>query len=84
MKILLADDEKTIAVTLGDALRGAGHQVTVAADGEQALQALRLEGFDVVITDIRLPKADGLQVLKAARESPYINELIEYASLFLF
>ena len=69
MKILLADDEKTIAVTLGDALRGAGHQVTVAADGDQALQALRLEGFDVVITDIRLPKADGLQVLKAARES---------------
>ncbi len=69
MKILLADDEKTIAVTLADALRGAGHQVTVAADGEQALQALRLESFDVVITDIRLPKADGLQVLKAARES---------------
>ena len=69
MKILLADDERTIAVTLGDALRAAGYPVTVVPDGEQALQALQADTFDCVITDIRLPKADGLKVLRAAKES---------------
>jgi DNA-binding NtrC family response regulator len=69
MKILLADDERTIAVTLGDALRGAGYPVTVVSDGEQAIQAVQAEAFDCVITDIRLPKADGLKVLKAAKDA---------------
>jgi DNA-binding NtrC family response regulator len=67
MKILLADDERSIAVTLGDALRGAGYPVTVVSDGEQAIQAIQADSFDCVITDIRLPKADGLKVLKAAK-----------------
>jgi len=69
MKILLADDERSIAVTLGDALRGAGHTVTVVPDGEQAIESLKTDAFDCVITDIRLPKADGLKVLRAAKES---------------
>jgi DNA-binding NtrC family response regulator len=69
MRILLADDERTIAVTLGDALRAAGYPVTVVPDGEQAIQALRSDPYDCVITDIRLPKADGLKVLRAARET---------------
>jgi DNA-binding NtrC family response regulator len=68
MKILLADDEKTIAVTLGDALRGAGYPVTVVSDGEQALEAVGRDAFDCVITDIRLPKADGLKVLRKVKE----------------
>jgi len=68
MKILLADDEKSIAVTLGDALRGAGHPVTVVSDGEQALEAVTRDAFDCVITDIRLPKADGLKVLRKVKE----------------
>ncbi len=69
MRILLADDERSIAVTLGDALRGAGHAVTVVPDGDQALQAVRSDSFDCVITDIRLPKADGIKVLQGAKEA---------------
>ncbi len=68
MKVLLADDEKTIAITLGDALKGAGHNVTVVSDGEQALRALSGDAFECVITDIRMPKVDGLTVLKKAKE----------------
>jgi DNA-binding NtrC family response regulator len=68
MKILLADDERTIAVTLADALRAAGYQVTVVPDGEQALRALAEDSFDCLITDIRLPRADGRTVLRRARE----------------
>jgi len=40
MKILLADDEKTIAVTLGDALRAAGHSAVVVGDGDSATRSL--------------------------------------------
>src|SRR5688572_10131199 len=84
MKILLADDEKTIAVTLGDALRGAGHTVTVVPDGEQAIAALGVDSFDAVITDIRLPKADGLKVLARAKEAQPSTKVIlitAYASV---
>jgi DNA-binding NtrC family response regulator len=84
MKILLADDEKTIAVTLGDALRGAGHIVTVVSDGEQAISALGADTFDAVITDIRLPKADGLKVLARAKEAQPSTKVIlitAYASV---
>ncbi len=68
MKILLADDERTIAVTLGDSLRAAGHEVSVVGDGEQALLAVRRETFDCLIADVRMPKADGRTVLKAVKE----------------
>ena len=68
MKILLADDEKTIAVTLGDALRGAGYTVTVVSDGEQALKAAQDDPFDCLITDIRMPKVDGLTLLRRVKE----------------
>lgn len=68
MRILLADDERTIAVTLGDALRGAGHAVTVVSDGEQAVRALNGDSFDCVITDVRMPKVDGLTVVKTVRQ----------------
>ena len=84
MKILLADDERSIAVTLGDALRGAGHTVTVVPDGDQAISSLKTDSFDCVITDIRLPKADGLKVLRAARENqpaPRVILITAYASV---
>ncbi len=68
MKILLADDEKLIAVTLGDSLLNAGHAVTVVHDGEAALNAIRNDTFDVVITDIRMPRADGYQVLEMVKK----------------
>ncbi|MCA8943833.1 MAG: sigma-54-dependent Fis family transcriptional regulator [Planctomycetes bacterium] len=69
MKILLVEDENTIAVTLTDDLEQAGHQVTTLGDGREAVGLLRNETFDCVITDVRLPGADGLAVLKAAKQA---------------
>ncbi|MBI4565295.1 MAG: sigma-54-dependent Fis family transcriptional regulator [Planctomycetes bacterium] len=68
MKVLLADDERTIAITLGDALRAAGHEVVIASDGEQALRALNAEPFDCLITDLRMPKLDGLALMRTVRQ----------------
>lgn len=67
MEILLIEDEKTLAEPLGDALRDVGHSVTVLHDGGAALAWLADGAADLVVSDIRLPKADGLEILRRAR-----------------
>ncbi|MCK6446282.1 MAG: sigma-54 dependent transcriptional regulator [Planctomycetes bacterium] len=68
MRILLADDEPTIAVTLQDALVAAGHEVWVAGDTDTALGLLAAKEPDVVLTDVRMPGKGGLEVLTRSRE----------------
>ncbi len=63
MRILLADDERAIAITLRDDLERAGHKVTVARDGTEARAAFTEQPFDVLITDIRMPGASGIELL---------------------
>lgn len=76
MRILLVEDEPTIALTLGDDLRAEGFDVTVLADGKEALEHLSQRSFDCVVTDVRLPGADGLQVLKAAKAARPETEVL--------
>ncbi len=76
MKILLVEDEKTIAVTLADDLTADGHEVTHTADGKEAMTLLGDRAFDCVITDVRLPGADGMQVLKAAKAARPDTEVL--------
>jgi len=68
MNVLLADDERSIAVTLRDDLTDAGHKVTVVADGREALRELQARPFDLLITDIRMPGMDGITLLKEAKQ----------------
>ena len=68
VKILLVDDETAILETLGILFRGAGYDVSVASSGAKALTALSEEKPDIVLTDIRMPGATGLEVLAKARE----------------
>ncbi|MFO1051765.1 MAG: sigma-54 dependent transcriptional regulator [Planctomycetota bacterium] len=76
MKILLVEDEKTIAVTLTDDLEAAGHQVVHVDDGAKAIHRLQEEAFDCVVTDVRLPGADGLEVLRAAKRARPDTEVL--------
>jgi DNA-binding NtrC family response regulator len=69
MKVLLAEDEKSIALTLGDELEAAGHEVVHKADGLSALEAALADPFDVVISDIRMPNLDGEQLLARLKET---------------
>jgi two-component system response regulator HydG len=68
MKILVVDDESAILETLEILFRGAGYEVAVADSGPKALAALEDEKPDLVLTDIRMPGAGGLDVLSAARQ----------------
>lgn len=66
IKILIADDEKPIRDSIKLILEEEGYTTDVAGDGEEALQKIQAENFDIVITDIKMPKVDGIQVLDSA------------------
>jgi two-component system, NtrC family, response regulator AtoC len=71
LDILLVDDEPDFRVLVGDALRDAGHRVSLAANGAEGLTQISSNVFDVMICDIRLPKVDGLTLFRRVRqESP--------------
>ncbi len=76
LEILLADDEPTIRLSVGDALRARGYAVEVAADGAQALSLVEAKRFDVVITDLRMPKADGRAVFRRAKALSSATDVI--------
>ena len=68
-RVLLAEDEASIALTLGDALRDAGHEVLLAADTATAIAFLDGESPpDLVLTDVRMPGDGGLAVLDRSVE----------------
>ena len=68
-KILVVDDEQSLREVLSIMLKRAGYAVTSVADGEEAVEQLQKEIFDLVITDLRMPKVDGMEVLKAVKSS---------------
>jgi DNA-binding NtrC family response regulator len=76
LDLLLADDDGTTRLELASALRQAGYGVTEAADGEAAIARLGGKIFDVILTDIRMPKADGRAVLQAARREAPSSDVI--------
>jgi len=62
--ILLIEDEKLMRVTLEDALKAAGYEVASFETGLEALNSLKDSSFDVIVTDVRLPDIDGINILK--------------------
>jgi DNA-binding response OmpR family regulator len=67
MKILVVEDDPMLRNGLVDLLRGAGHEVKAAADGQAGLQLGKEESFDLVVLDLMMPKLDGIQVCQRLR-----------------
>ena len=67
--ILIAEDEDGVRDSLTQVLQEEGYDVVAVADGETARRALDTREFDIVISDLRMPGADGLAVLRHARAS---------------
>jgi two-component system, NtrC family, response regulator PilR len=68
IRVLVVDDEQSMRELLAIMLRQAGYTVSLADGGETAVETLKTESFDLVVTDLRMRKVDGLAVLKAAKE----------------
>ncbi len=67
-RILIADDEASIREGLVDVLTEEGYDVTGVGDGREAVSAIEQCSYDVVVTDLRMPEMDGLEVLRRVRE----------------
>jgi CheY-like chemotaxis protein len=63
--VLVADDNEGIRDTTAAILRGVGYDVTVAQDGQVALQEIARTLFDVVLLDVQMPVQDGISVVEA-------------------
>jgi two-component system, NtrC family, response regulator AtoC len=75
--ILIADDEPAIRHVLTVVLTERGYQVQAVADGEEALRALGVAHFDAVISDVRMPKLDGMALLqRALAQQPDLTFLV--------
>jgi CheY-like chemotaxis protein len=66
--ILVIDDSPSALETIAMMLAGAGYQVCTCADGKPALQMLKHEAFDLILTDIFMPEQDGLEVIREAHQ----------------
>lgn len=68
MNILVADDEVAIRELVGEVLEAEGHQVTLAENGEDALEKFKHTWHEIVFSDIRMPKMTGIELLAAIKE----------------
>ncbi|SEN07032.1 response regulator [Nitrosomonas marina] len=66
--ILTVDDSASIRQMVSFTLKGAGYQVTEAVDGQDALEKAHRQSFNLVLTDINMPRMDGLKLLEKLRD----------------
>ena len=74
-KVLVVDDEPDVLLLCRVNLEFEGYEVVEAADGEEALDKVRVEQPDVVLLDVMMPKMDGWQVLEAMKAEPELKDI---------
>ncbi len=67
-KILVVDDEKSMREILQIFLKNEGYSVSVADNGQSAIEAVKKDIFDLIITDMKMPKVSGLDLLKSVKK----------------
>lgn len=82
-QILLVDDDTNVLLTLAIALRRAGHTVTVAQNGWQALNLLRCQSFDFMISDVKMPGMTGVELAQRAHHLNHPPRVILTSALEL-
>lgn len=68
-KLLVVDDEESIREFLEIMLKKEGYEITLAEDGEKAIDLLKKKSFDMIISDLQMPKVTGIELLKHVREN---------------
>ena len=79
MRLLLIEDERTLCDAIARRLRRLGYSVDLAYDGEQAMQLLEVEHYDLVLLDLNLPKQDGMTVLLVEQNAFAALSVAHYA-----
>ncbi|MBU1163272.1 MAG: response regulator [Proteobacteria bacterium] len=83
LKLLLIDDEEPIRVALARSLRSDGYEVLTAENGEKGIEVFKKESPSIVLTDIKMPGMDGIEVLKRIKEiSPGTEVIVITGTLY--
>ena len=75
--VLIVDDDKPTLEAMSDALNSQGYEVISQSSGKEALKVMREKRFDVVLTDLKMPDVDGMEILKAAKDmDPHVQVIL--------
>ena len=74
-RILVVDDSITVREVERKLLQNRGYEVEVAVDGVDGLNAARLGGYDLIITDVDMPRMTGIELVRHIKEDPYLKSL---------
>lgn len=69
-RILVVEDDLFLRELYADVLTAENYKVEMAQDGEEALQKIKVGGYDLILLDIIMPKMDGLEVMRQVQNSP--------------
>ena len=69
LRLLIVEDEKQICDAIAKSLYDAGYEVDTCYDGEEALECILTDNYDLVVLDLNLPGMDGMEILKELRQS---------------
>jgi len=75
-KVLIIDDENIVRVSCERTLSPEGYEVRLAQNGLDGLKMLEQEGFDIVLTDLKMPDMDGIEILRKVKEGWPSTEVI--------
>lgn len=76
LRVLLVEDETTLAMIIKDTLDAQGFEITIAADGEEGLNYFKESKPDVVVTDVMMPKIDGFEMVRRIRKTEVITPVL--------
>lgn len=76
LKILLAEDETSIREILAELLMDEGHDCVAATDGQDASEKIAQETFDLLISDLRMPRMNGAELFKWCQDNKYLMPVI--------
>ena len=72
-KVLIADDEQNIVISLEFLMKREGFEVVVANDGEEAIRRIRADQPDLVLLDVKMPKKSGFEVCQEVKSDPALG-----------
>src|SRR6185295_1392589 len=68
LEVLVAEDDPLVRTTMQEALEAAGHTVEAVSDGQEAISRTNVRSFDIVVSDVRMPKVNGLSLFRRLKE----------------